>query len=189
MVSWHGGAGYDERCRLVHVSRAAIKIWCHTTVSTRIHLSLPMTAEGPATARTGMVLNQLVLYATNTCITTSVVAGATAICLAISPDTYVWALFFLAMPGSFMTAFLANVNRNFIRPKATRALSSNIGAMHFSANPTLGDDRLGAGSILAVGSMNQAMASRSINDDDELDAVEMEMDKIEPGRNQSFLPF
>nr|GAT51844.1 predicted protein [Mycena chlorophos] len=56
------------------------------------------------------LVDRLLVYTLQTGLTTSVVAVATAIAYLIAPNIYIWVLLFSALPSSFMSAFLANVN-------------------------------------------------------------------------------
>ncbi|KAJ7062060.1 hypothetical protein C8F01DRAFT_1136307 [Mycena amicta] len=59
---------------------------------------------------TVMLVNQLVVYTLQTGFTTSLVSLATAISFKVNTENYVWVIFFQAMPCSFMSALLANIN-------------------------------------------------------------------------------
>nr|GAT51827.1 predicted protein [Mycena chlorophos] len=55
-------------------------------------------------------LSRCLTSAIETGVTTSVMAVATAIAYIVAPNNYVWIIFFICMPCSFMSAFLANLN-------------------------------------------------------------------------------
>ncbi|KAJ7477096.1 hypothetical protein B0H11DRAFT_1290685 [Mycena galericulata] len=75
------------------------------------------------------LLDRLVVYTLQTGLTTSFVAIGAAISFTVAPHDYIWVAFYMAMPGSFMSALLANINnrKNLTRPR-TVVTSSNLGS-------------------------------------------------------------
>ncbi|KAJ7755673.1 hypothetical protein DFH07DRAFT_486264 [Mycena maculata] len=102
-----------------------------------------------ASRSTAAVLDHLVVYTLQTGLITSFVALGAAISFRVAPEDYIWTAFFMAMPGSFTSALLANINnrKNLSQPSsaATSATSANNhvlgpGAVHFSRSIVLTRD-------------------------------------------------
>ncbi|KAF7303657.1 hypothetical protein MIND_00595100 [Mycena indigotica] len=126
--------------------------------------------------RTITLVDRLVVYTLQTGLSTSLVAVASAVCLKVAPDNYVWILFFSAMPCSFLSALLANIN--------------NRGSLRFSQQHTsvTSDGTRSSGrqgvrvkisrSVLLTGGsvkMDSEVLPRTITDDDR----GMELDKMD----------
>ncbi|KAF7331717.1 hypothetical protein MKEN_00051500 [Mycena kentingensis (nom. inval.)] len=78
---------------------------------------------------TAAVVDHLVVYTLQTGLTTSLVALGAAISFKVAPKTYIWTTFFMAMPGSFMSALLANINnRKSLTLSNRKFASSSTGA-------------------------------------------------------------
>ncbi|KAJ7188734.1 hypothetical protein C8R46DRAFT_29066 [Mycena filopes] len=75
---------------------------------------------------TAQVLDRLVIYTLQTGLGTSLVALAAAISFRVAPNDYLWTMFFMALPGSFGSALLANVNNRNSTSQPSSAVSSNI---------------------------------------------------------------
>ncbi|KAJ7716510.1 hypothetical protein B0H16DRAFT_1613472 [Mycena metata] len=75
---------------------------------------------------TADVLNRLVIYTLETGLGTSLVALAAAISFRVAPNDYLWTMFFMALPGSFGSALLANVNNRTSTSQPNSAVSSDI---------------------------------------------------------------
>ncbi|KAJ7816617.1 hypothetical protein B0H13DRAFT_431128 [Mycena leptocephala] len=75
---------------------------------------------------TAEVLDRLVIYTLQTGLGTSLVALAAAISFRVAPNDYLWTMFFMALPGSFGSALLANVNNRNSTSQPSSAMSSNI---------------------------------------------------------------
>ncbi|KAJ7499295.1 hypothetical protein FB451DRAFT_33503 [Mycena latifolia] len=73
------------------------------------------------------VLDQLVVYTLQTGLATSFVALGAAVAFRVAPEDYIWTTFFMAMPGSFLSALLANINNR-------KSLSQPGSAVTSSAN-------------------------------------------------------
>ncbi|KAJ7230630.1 hypothetical protein GGX14DRAFT_584041 [Mycena pura] len=56
------------------------------------------------------LVEQIVTFTLQTGLITSIVALAAAISYKVAPEDYIWTMFYMAMPGSFMSALLANIN-------------------------------------------------------------------------------
>ncbi|KAJ7146142.1 hypothetical protein C8R44DRAFT_756690 [Mycena epipterygia] len=105
---------------------------------------------------TAALLNRLVVYTLQTGLATSFVALVAAISFKLAPEDYIWTCFFMAMPGSFMSALLVNINnrRSLSQPGSTLTNSAagnihsvNQGAtMQFSTNIVLSRDEDQTGS-------------------------------------------
>ncbi|KAJ7047737.1 hypothetical protein C8F04DRAFT_19897 [Mycena alexandri] len=76
---------------------------------------------------TTVLIDRLVVYTLQTGLTTSVVALGAAIAFRVAPEDYIWTAFFMSMPGSFMSALLANINNR-------KSLSQTGSAITSSAN-------------------------------------------------------
>jgi hypothetical protein len=76
---------------------------------------------------TAVVLDRLVVYTLQTGLGTSMVALGAAIAFKVAPQDYIWTMFFMAMPGSFLSALLANINNR-------KSLASQSGSTVNSAN-------------------------------------------------------
>ncbi|KAJ7477097.1 hypothetical protein B0H11DRAFT_1290592 [Mycena galericulata] len=75
------------------------------------------------------LLDRLVVYTLQTGLTTSFVAIGAAISFSVAPHDYIWTTFFMAMPGSFQSALLANINnrKNLIQSSSSVVTSNNHG--------------------------------------------------------------
>ncbi|KAJ7122804.1 hypothetical protein C8R44DRAFT_784583 [Mycena epipterygia] len=94
---------------------------------------------------TSAILDHLVVYTLQTGLSTSFVALAAAISFKLAPEDYIWTCFFMAMPGSFMSALLANINnrKSLSQPASTVTSSGNnysINQVPFSRNILLSRD-------------------------------------------------
>ncbi|KAJ6510209.1 hypothetical protein C8R47DRAFT_787572 [Mycena vitilis] len=94
------------------------------------------TAFSPSTAA---ILDRLVVYTLQTGLGTSMVALAAAISFKVAPEDYIWTMFFMAMPGSFLSALLANINnRKSLSQPSSAATSSatnhGLSQVQFSRN-------------------------------------------------------
>ncbi|KAJ7087214.1 hypothetical protein B0H15DRAFT_303484 [Mycena belliarum] len=76
---------------------------------------------------TAALIDQLILYTLQTGLITSFVALGAAIAFRVAPKDYIWTAFFMAMPGSFLSALLANINnRKSLVSQPGSAIGSNI---------------------------------------------------------------
>ncbi|KAF7303660.1 hypothetical protein MIND_00595400 [Mycena indigotica] len=66
--------------------------------------------ESAFSQNTLKLVDQLVVFTLQTGLTTSLVSLATAISFKTAPTNFIWVLFYQAMPCSFVSALLANVN-------------------------------------------------------------------------------
>ncbi|KAJ7162594.1 hypothetical protein C8R43DRAFT_302921 [Mycena crocata] len=99
---------------------------------------------------TAALLDRLVVYTLQTGLTTSFVALGAAIAFRVAPEDYIWTTFFMAMPGSFMSALLANINNRKSLSQPASAVTSSAhshnrglsqgGTIQFSRNIVLSHD-------------------------------------------------
>jgi len=74
---------------------------------------------------TAVLIDRWVVYTIQTGLTTSVVALGAAIAFRVAPEDYIWTAFFMSMPGSFMSALLANLNNRKSLSQASSAVTSS----------------------------------------------------------------
>ncbi|KAJ6627449.1 hypothetical protein B0H10DRAFT_387406 [Mycena sp. CBHHK59/15] len=93
---------------------------------------------------TTVLLDRLVVYTLQTGLTTSFVALGAAISFKAAPHYFIWTGFFMAMPGSFMSALLANINnrKNLVPSSSAGTGSANqsLGGIQISRNIVLSRD-------------------------------------------------
>ncbi|KAF7330756.1 hypothetical protein MVEN_02414300 [Mycena venus] len=73
---------------------------------------------------TAVVLDRLVVYTLQTGLGTSMVALAAAISFKVAPQDYFWTMCFMSMPGSFLSALLANINNRKSLSQGSSVVSS-----------------------------------------------------------------
>ncbi|KAJ7629699.1 hypothetical protein DFH06DRAFT_1225191 [Mycena polygramma] len=101
---------------------------------------------------TAVLLDRLVVYALQTGLAMSMIALAAAISFKVAPG-YIWTMFFLAIPGSFMSTLLANINsRKGLSQAISGATSSEntnygLSQIQFSRNIAISCDATDSGPI------------------------------------------
>ncbi|KAJ6567232.1 hypothetical protein DFH09DRAFT_1156382 [Mycena vulgaris] len=120
---------------------------------------------------TAALLDHLVVYTLQTGLATSLVAFAAAIAFRVAPEDYIWTMFFMAMPGSFMSALLANINNRKSLSQPSSAVTSS--ANNYSHNP-------GQGPIIHISRniVYDIDHSNAIESDTDAPNSSMELDKI-----------
>ncbi|KAJ7688377.1 hypothetical protein B0H17DRAFT_655364 [Mycena rosella] len=86
---------------------------------------------------TAALLDGLVVYTLQTGLATSFVALAAAVAFRVAPEDYIWTMFFMAMPGSFLSALLANINNRKSLSQPSSTVTSSANTHNHGQGPTI----------------------------------------------------
>jgi len=118
---------------------------------------------------TTALVDQLVVYTLQTGLLTSIVALGAVISYKVAPEDYIWTLFYMAMPGAFVSTWLGNINNRKNISQAP-SYSNNLGhctTIQFSATVVLPRDDVGPSGAKSdgadTGSSNTSMEDLNIH--------------------------